>query len=557
MHFNSAVLTPEEHARAEYIAYFIAWFRGGERVPQYDPSLAHEDFCMAAELVLGQREAVVDRGQTSQILSDGTHSFPVETLLGADGKSIPSVSGEIAWSARDGVTFRFEFPHASNADAAPAPFGNDARPPDGSISEVPDTPSWIGTVVGGGAFALFGAGGRVNTNHISVGMGWVSRSIVTGKASFAALDLPISHSMAFRHDTPALRREFLPSFSLLDWPDPETYTYNDSTNQRMRVRNRLVLQADPRLTVYLGSSSETSHGVWVVDEAAQPTSERVPSDAAENARRFLSFLVGRNLPFYWRDTFQCNNRLRRLYLGALRPQCRILGNEQPVPLRNVPEEFSHGVAIGYRLPQLFERFRKVPEEYNLDFVLSPLWTALDGYVDDKLAGVCVSLERLSTAHVDYQKNASKGGAKMQFLAKTQSSALINALAERADEIARTTDISGDVLEIIKKKLANIHQPPNADKLEMIFTHLGINLREEEQEALGNRNRALHGRQTLRGVHLAAVAEELHRFDILRTLVLKAVLRLIDYTGPYMDYGDKPAGRAYSVQQLTEPTATSS
>jgi hypothetical protein len=308
----------------------------------------------------------------------------------------------------------------------------------------------------------------------------------------------------------------------------------------------------PKLTVYLGSSPETRHGVWLVDEGPAPSAERLPTDAAEDARAFLSFLVGRHLPFYWRDTLQGNDRIQRLYFGALRPHAPVLGNEQPVPLGDVREAFSDGVAIGHRLPPLFARFRAVREDYNFDFVLSPLWTALDGYVDDKLAEACVSLERLATAHADYLKKSGKEKAKVELLTKKQATAVREALTKAADKVADVAFIPPDVLTIIKNKIGNIHQPPNADKLELVFTHVGITLRGDEERAISNRNRALHGRATLGGLDLAAIAEELKRFNILQTLIHKAVLRLIDYSGPYMDYGDYPEGKAYSVKELSSP-----
>jgi hypothetical protein len=258
------------------------------------------------------------------------------------------------------------------------------------------------------------------------------------------------------------------------------------------------------------------------------------------------------LPFYWRDTFPAEGQIRRLYMGGLRPHAPVLGNEQPVPLYNVREAFTAGAPIGHRLQPLFARFRVVRDQYNLNFVLSPLWTALDGNVDDKLAEACVSLERLSTAHADFERSSERGRPRVEMLTRPQATELREALVAAAREVARTALIPADVLRIIENKIANIHQPPNADKLEVVFAHVGIRLREDEEDAIHNRNRALHGRATLGGHDLAAIAAELHRFDILRTLIHKAVLRLLDYTGPYMDYGDHPEGTAYTIKELRLP-----
>ena len=552
---STCELSAAEHSLAQYIAYHIAWHRGGGKEPPYEPVLVHADFCQAAGFVINLREPTTNRANEPKLLPDGTHYFPIETLLGMDGLAIPDARGDISWSAKDGLTYRFEYSHAPTNEAVPSPSG--LTPPDqiGSICEIPDIPSWSGTIAGGLSFSLFGAGGKVDTHSSAVGGRYSSQSILTGEAAFATIDLLLDHPLSFRHDTPALRREFVPSFMLLSWPDSEEYTYQDATIHHRRSRNRILLQDDPKIMVYSGSTRPgTGHGVWVVDEGTGPPSDRMPSIGAEDARGFLSFLVGRNLPFYWRDTFPVQGRVRRLYISFLRPHSPVLGNEQPLPLCHVREAYPQGVEIGYRLPQLFAQFREVREDYNLDFVFSPLWTAFDGFLDDKLAGACVSLERLATAHADYLKNNGAGKPKVEFLSKQQGKALRERLTKAAEDVAAANPIPDDVLTIIKNKIANIHQPPNADKLELIFTHLGLELRDDERQAISNRNRALHGRATLAGLDLAAINEELIRFNILRTLVHKAVLRLIGYEGPYMDYGDNPIDMAYSVKDMTTPAA---
>lgn len=535
------MLTPKEHPQAQKLAFAKSLARGNGQVPPFDSEASVSDFLQAAGEVIAQRPS-------ARVLPDGTHFFPIGTLLGADGNPIAGATGEVCWSSKDGLTYRFEFPHASTIEAVPSTFGMSPRPPDGSISEVSNTPSWSGTIAGGGTFALFAAAGGVDTQHRREDGAYSSRSISGGKAALGSVTLPLNHPMAFRHDTPALRREFLASFSLLSWPDPDDVRFSDGTTQHWRMRNRIILQSG--LTVYLGSSDETKHGIWLVDEGP-PTSERVSSEAAEDARAFLSFLVGRNLPFHWRDTFPEHGQVRRLYFGALRLQAPVLGNEQPVPLHSVPEAFTVGVPIGHGLPRLFARFRQLRKDYNLDFVLSPIWTALDGYVDDKLAEASVSLERLSTAHADYLKTTGKGAAKVDFLTKKQGEALRDALVEAARAVAVKAFIPPEILLIIERKIANIHQPPNADKLELVFTDVGLTLRPDEEDAISNRNRALHGRATLGSREdLAAIAAELFRFDVLRTLIHKAVLRLLGYTGAYMDYGDHPSGKAYSIKLLS-------
>jgi hypothetical protein len=479
--------------------------------------------------------------------ADGEHVFVVGSIHDRTGAAVPGAAGEIRWSARDGLTFRFEIPHESTTDAAPSPYGMIDRPPPG-LSEVSETPSWSGTIKGGGDFSLFGAVAQIDTKHRPFEPEYRSRSTVRGRATLGSVTIPLDCPLGFRHDTPNRPREFLPSFSMLRWPGFEKFEFTDEHHWHSRLRGKLVLQSEPALTVYGGTTDPgTRHGAWLIDEGPLPESGWIPSDAAEDARSFLSFLVGRNLPFHWRDTFPDEATIQRLYIGTRRATADVAGIEQPLPLNNIGEAVQHAPIIGAQLPALFARFRSVRRDYNLEFVLSPIWAAFDGYADDKLALACVSLERLATAHGDYLEKLYGKRPKAKFLTKEQSKPLLKALADTATEVAGATGISDDNLRILKNKIENVHQPPNADKLGLAFADVGVELREEEEDALNNRNRALHGRATMKGDDLGSIEADLNRFDILRTLIHKAVLALLAYEGQYLDYGDRAAGRAYSIR----------
>jgi hypothetical protein len=80
--------------------------------------------------------------------------------------------------------------------------------------------------------------------------------------------------------------------------------------------------------------------------------------------------------------------------------------------------------------------------------------------------------------------------------------------------------------------------------------LGVDLTEEERAIIGNRNDSLHGRATLLdGSDPICLHDELRRFDVLRTLIHRAVLSLLDYDGPYVDYGARPATGTFQFVRL--------
>lgn len=100
-------------------------------------------------------------------------------------------------------------------------------------------------------------------------------------------------------------------------------------------------------------------------------------------------------------------------------------------------------------------------------------------------------------------------------------------------------------KIICDKISNLSQIPNADSLADVFSATGLELSEDEKKYLKLRNVSLHGGSELEenesnenseGVYeLEQIDMELARIFTLRTLLSKALLKTIQYTGPYYKY----------------------
>ena len=72
----------------------------------------------------------------------------------------------------------------------------------------------------------------------------------------------------------------------------------------------------------------------------------------------------------------------------------------------------------------------------------------------------------------------------------------NQLREESIELLETikNEINEKSYNILKSKIENLNSPTNRDKLEKPFKLLGIELTEDDKEALNNRNEYLHGGQ---------------------------------------------------------------
>lgn len=92
------------------------------------------------------------------------------------------------------------------------------------------------------------------------------------------------------------------------------------------------------------------------------------------------------------------------------------------------------------------------------------------------------------------------------------------------------EISEEGYNILTKKIQNINQPTNRDKLEKSFKVVGIILNSEEKGALDNRNDYLHGKKpidTNERLELEKTSLQLH------SLIGRLILRYINYEGHYI------------------------
>jgi hypothetical protein len=370
------------------------------------------------------------------------------------------------------------------------------------------------------------------------------------------LVLPNDGSLSFFRATARKPRYFISGFQPCPWPDFFEERSNDGTS--FRSTGCLTLQAAPLLRVILGNECGVPDGAWLVDEGDVPPDICTVPETCSEARRFISFLVGRTVPFLWTDRFTEADHLTRLYYGSPHGFSEVLGSEQSLPLCHLCDVIKYSQDICAKLPAMFEKF-PVAKDYDIDFISSPTWSAFDTYADDKLTFVCVSLERLATAHEEFlKKNPHLVPETEEFLTKEQAEALKPVLGAVVKALAPPLQFSSKTVRIlVDKKINNIHTPPNADKLKDVFTFLGLALSTDETKAIDFRNRTLHGRRTMKETSLAAVAEETGRSDVLRTLINKAMLRLLDYDGPYMDCGDPAPPKGFSIKVLDKRPAAPS
>jgi hypothetical protein len=138
------------------------------------------------------------------------------------------------------------------------------------------------------------------------------------------------------------------------------------------------------------------------------------------------------------------------------------------------------------------------------------------------------------------------------------SRIISALVSRLNQFVTSencsglTDIEkGELREVIRARIDNLTAMPNSARLRRPFDDLQIPLSNEENEAILQRNTALHGRQEGDALDIDRLDVSVEYFDRIRMLITKFFLKLCKYEGPYIDYASRPSTGNFVVKTLSD------
>lgn len=497
-----------------------------------------------------------------QQLDDGSHLIPIHRIRCAGCESHPAVTGSVRWSPERGTTFEIDLPAVSQAELPRYYRVDDARVGCGRFMQPSTEARWTAETSAGLPVRLYATQETPSyeTHYGTHGSGFSSR--IAGKATFVEVHLPKNDPLAFWGPIESAQRFFLVGFGSRHWTTTDRVSYLcDSAVVTMNRCSLLlsdistvrIVGAGPRVCLPLGAWLECD-----TSDAEDPFTYPRSTD-----RSFISFLTGRRIPFLWHDTLISDSILRRVYFGWNVVDLEEIteSHTQPLPLHDSIEALRFSREVVGQLPALYERYRDLNECFEFEWILHPIWTANRGVMDDRLALVSVSLERLATEWSNLKKTRDGISSRAHEIWKDEriggirdrlSQALEEAIAESRLSSDSADDSEQTIASLLRKRIQNIAQSPNADRLVGVFMDLGMVLTVEEKKAIGNRNRALHGARTLRGFATADFDVEAERFDTIRILITKALLKLLRYRGPYINYVARPDQGNFPVERLESP-----
>src|SRR6267142_3053124 len=187
-------------------------------------------------------------------------------------------------------------------------------------------------------------------------------------------------------------------------------------------------------------------------------------------------------------------------------------------------------------------FPAIATHFDLGWIFGPLWYAARSFVDDKLALACVAVERLGAGFDAFRRESVPQGENPQFWTPSQSRKVRTALMAALTEASKEAQLTPEQLQVCQRRIEQMGQRTNADKLLDVFDYLRIPVSPCESDTLAKRNVCLNGRRTLEpNGSIEAINEEMIRVDVITMLVHKAMLGLLGYRGPFIDYAPRAAG----------------
>lgn len=470
------------------------------------------------------------------------HSYVLADVRRPGGLPIEGGTGILRFGASSGLTYELNLPLSATAAVCGRDEGlwgvGQTRPFDRK-------PSWLATGPDGGAIEIIEVQELVSTTSNETRTGteatYTGGHKITGRAAYARVEIRSEVPFAFYSDTPPLARALVPHFRLFRWPIVDKIAVEVPGAIQRRARSCIVLGERPWLAAFRCSlqSSSDEEAAWLCWDEDGSSLFEFP-EFCDLARHIVSLFVGVNCPFIWRDRFTSPRSIERVYHYAI-PYEKYHGDEQPVPLKGTLG-LQHVESVVPHIRPLFERYQRLKSEYQIPWLLGPLWACKRVWIEERLGLACVALERLSTAFAKVRESRPD--------LRPFTDEQYQAIRDAVTTAAAASRIEGESLTILGKKLDNFNQPTNKDKLSQVFEGNGIQLTNEERAVISQRNDSLHGRRTLSDAEdNSAVNDEVRRFDIIRTLLHRAMLAILGYNGVYIDYGARPETGEFPVKGM--------
>ena len=206
----------------------------------------------------------------------------------------------------------------------------------------------------------------------------------------------------------------------------------------------------------------------------------------------------------------------------------------PSPMPPVPFTSDFAVEIEDMFSRLLTKYREVKGTGLLiDQALHHLATAMSVPSEARFALLAVAFETLASSFA--RKEAGDQEASAKYLPKTEFRKVMRPLLRKLKK-----DLNGKLpledMDALQRKLWGANNRAMGDRAKLLLASLGIAQDDRVDQLLELRNSAIH-EGALSRKRPPNLQKVVNFEEGMRTLLNKCVLRLLDYEGPFVDYGE--------------------
>ena len=336
------------------------------------------------------------------------------------------------------------------------------------------------------------------------------------------------HFVSQRRETsgPYIDSYVLSGFGIDFWPRPVRCTQIFPIGEQIS-RRQLHIVLDQDMELRIRKSRQGEYLVRLLPASCE-SSAWAHRGIVEELLPALTFLSG--CPVYIAEEELWSTE------GALLERISHSGSERsrlspsPMPPIRVTPEFADEDMFS----RLLTKYREVKRTGLLiDQALHHLATAMSVPSEARFALLSVAFETLASSFA--RKEAGDQEASAKYLPKIEYRKVMQPLLRDLKK-ALSGKLPSEDLKALQRKLWGANNRAMGDRAKLLLTSLGIAQDDRVAPLLELRNSAIH-EGTLSRKRPPDLQEVINFEEGMRTLLNKCVLRLLDYEGPFVDYGE--------------------
>jgi hypothetical protein len=252
---------------------------------------------------------------------------------------------------------------------------------------------------------------------------------------------------------------------------------------------------------------------------------RIPSPEERSAiSEIVSFIIGKHLLKIGYTSYDKSGiPIEKVAVNPWGDNIRHLAQTPPIPPIQIGTEATRG-KIETILPPLVKKYLELKEPLQLNEVLWRYWIGSELPLGSNIPIMANGIEILIKYWFKSQKSKSKG----IYLKKDE----FDTITQEEFKKIEITLANKPFKEKIMNKLKDCYKMSLTDQLKFFFEEIGLPLGKTEEDAIRCRHKMIHSSVNMGATEI----QEIIRLSFAyRCLVHRTVLKILDYTGTYVDY----------------------